>query len=88
MPLFRYQAVNAQGRNLRGVMPAQNETGLERKLKDVGLWLMEAVEEAPADTGVKPQRQFFIRPANGKKQRIRPANPSMRSEQGLADWAG
>jgi len=69
MPLFRYQAVNAQGRNLRGVMPAQNETGLERKLKDVGLWLMEAVEEAPADTGVKPQRQFFIRPVNGKKQR-------------------
>ena len=69
MPLFRYQAVNAQGRNLRGVMPAQNETELERKLKDVGLWLMEAVEEAPADTGVKPQRQFFIRPVNGKKQR-------------------
>jgi hypothetical protein len=23
-----------------------------------------------------------------KKKRIRPANPSMRSEQGLADWAG
>jgi type II secretory pathway component PulF len=36
MPVFRYQAVNERGRSIQGVMPAQDESNLEEKLKAVG----------------------------------------------------
>ena len=47
MPLYRYQAIDKRGRSLNGRMPAQDETNLQARLKDLGLWLTEAAQERP-----------------------------------------
>jgi type IV pilus assembly protein PilC len=48
MPVFRYQAIDKRGRDLRGLMQAADESGLEQKLKNIGLWLTEATMERPS----------------------------------------
>ena len=47
MPVFRYQAIDRRGCDLNGVMPANDESNLEHKLKSLGLWLTEAIIERP-----------------------------------------
>ena len=42
MPLYEYQAIDKRGRNLNGVMPAEDELSLDTKLRDAGLWLTDA----------------------------------------------
>jgi type IV pilus assembly protein PilC len=51
MPVFRYQAIDKRGRSLGGVMPALDESNLERRLKGLGLWLTEAALEKPESAG-------------------------------------
>jgi len=48
MPVFRYAAVDRRGRELSGQMPAHDENNLDEKLRNIGLWLTEAVQEKPA----------------------------------------
>jgi type II secretory pathway component PulF len=43
MPEYRYQAIDKRGRSLNGNMLAHDETDLQKKLKDLGLWLTESV---------------------------------------------
>lgn len=45
MPNYNYRAINEAGRNVRGVLPADNELDLEARLKQVGLDLVEAKEQ-------------------------------------------
>ena len=47
MPVFRYQAIDRRGCDLNGVMPANDESNLEHKLKSLGLWLTDAILERP-----------------------------------------
>jgi len=47
MPVYRYQAIDKEGRPLNGVMPAHDEANLDHKLKNFGLWLLEAAMERP-----------------------------------------
>lgn len=42
MPEFSYHAVDASGHATRGVMAAESEVALERRLKEVGYWLIDA----------------------------------------------
>lgn len=42
MPLYKYQAVNALGSSVSGLMNSSNETDLEYKLKNIGLFLTKA----------------------------------------------
>ena len=42
MPDFSYHAVDASGHATRGVMAAENELALERRLREVGYWLIDA----------------------------------------------
>src|ERR1041384_3282357 len=51
MPIFQYEAVDARGRRLKGVMPAHDESNLELKLKGHGLWLTEAGLERSKPAG-------------------------------------
>jgi type II secretory pathway component PulF len=45
MPVFRYHAIDKQGRNLGGLMTAVDEANLDQKLKNLGLWLTESEAE-------------------------------------------
>lgn len=45
MPVFHYQAIDKHGRNLTGLMTANDEANLDLKLKNLGLWLTEAEAE-------------------------------------------
>ena len=47
MPVFNYQAIDAKGRTSKGTTTAHDESGLEEKLKKIGLWLIEATVDAP-----------------------------------------
>jgi type IV pilus assembly protein PilC len=42
MPVYTYHALDKQGERLLGQMPAPNEAGLEQKLKQNEVWLLEA----------------------------------------------
>ncbi|MEM8768699.1 MAG: type II secretion system F family protein [Pseudomonadota bacterium] len=42
MPEFTYHAVDADGHATRGVMAAESEKALERRLREVGYWLIDA----------------------------------------------
>ncbi len=42
MPEYSYHAVDASGHATRGVMAADNELALERRLREVGYWLITA----------------------------------------------
>jgi type II secretory pathway component PulF len=74
MPLYRYQAVDSRGQSLAGVMPAPDEMGLERKLKEAGLWLSEAAVHKPAAAAVSAPRTgprgFKLHGARGRREMI------------------
>lgn len=42
MPEYAYHAVDRQGRSTNGTMVAENERALERRLTDIGYWLIDA----------------------------------------------
>jgi type II secretory pathway component PulF len=42
MPVFHYQATDQRGRTFNGSMPANDETNLEERLRQAGLWLIDA----------------------------------------------
>lgn len=71
MPVYRYQAVDRRGRNLKGLMPALDEANLEQKLKLAGLWLTEADMERPtaaSETAQAGQRRW-LRTRSGRLRR-------------------
>lgn len=73
MPLYEYQAVDKRGRNLTGVMPAEDELSLDTKLKDAGLWLTDATITWPksaANDPDAPVRRFKLRGARGRRELI------------------
>lgn len=70
MPVFRYHAIDASGRNVNGAMPAHDESNLEEKLKSVGLWLVDAGLEDK--TGVtEPTKDSRLRWLTGMGSRKR-----------------
>jgi type II secretory pathway component PulF len=74
MPVYDYEAVDKQGKKLRGAMPALDEAGLWRKLQETGLWLMDAKAETPnasAASKSKPaSRSFKLRGTRGRRELI------------------
>jgi type II secretory pathway component PulF len=73
MPLYEYQAIDKRGRNLTGVMPAEDELSLDVKLKDAGLWLTDANITWPktaANNPDAPVRRFKLRGARGRRELI------------------
>ena len=73
MPLYEYQAIDKRGRNLTGVMPAEDELSLDGKLKDAGLWLTDANITWPktaANNPNAPVRRFRLRGARGRRELI------------------
>jgi len=70
MPVFRYQAIDRRGRGLNGVMPANDESNLEHKLKQLGLWLTDALVEKPAPPPDElPGYRAFRSKVRGGRQR-------------------
>lgn len=53
MPVYRYQAIDVQGREVRGSMPAADEPNLEAKLKAMGVWLVDSTVQAPPPAAAK-----------------------------------
>jgi type IV pilus assembly protein PilC len=73
VPLYEYQAIDKRGRNLTGVMPAEDELSLDVKLKDAGLWLTDANVTWPktaANNPDAPVRRFKLRGARGRRELI------------------
>lgn len=73
MPLYKYEAIDERGRTLSGTMPAQDESTLELKLKETGLWLTEAIvhwPKIPADSPKAAVRRFTLRGAHGRRELI------------------
>lgn len=48
MPVFNYQATDQRGRNFNGSMPAHDEGNLEERLRQAGLWLIDANIQRPS----------------------------------------
>jgi type IV pilus assembly protein PilC len=70
MPVFRYQAIDKRGRSLGGVMPALDESGLERRLKGLGLWLTEsAIEKLEPAGAAAPKSEVRWLRLRGKPKR-------------------
>lgn len=69
MPVYRYQAVDENGRNLSGMMAAEDEPKLEKKLKTAGLWLLDAQIDVRVggDAGAAKDSKWV--PLWGKKKR-------------------
>ena len=75
MPLYTYQAVDKTGRDRSGTLPASDESNLELRLKEAGLWLTDAkvhvkVNGAAAGTNVSNVRQYKLRGARGRRDLI------------------
>jgi type II secretory pathway component PulF len=51
MPVFKYRAVDNNGKGISGVLPAENEQALQTHLKQMRLYLISAKE-------TKPQKEF------------------------------
>ena len=51
MPEYSYHAVDASGHATRGVMAAENELALERRLREVGYWLIDASSSSRKHAG-------------------------------------
>lgn len=67
MSVFHYKAYNASGQAISGALEADNVTTLETRLKEAGVWLLEAREgvslaSAPTDkpSSVKIKRSDLI----------------------------
>jgi type IV pilus assembly protein PilC len=74
VPLFQYEAIDRRGRTLTGAMPALDETTLEQKLRNTGLWLTEAGIHR---TGIDPNsaaavrgRRYKLRGSSGRRELI------------------
>src|SRR5690242_3104975 len=74
MPIFQYEAIDRRGKTLTGTMPAMDETTLEQKLRNTGLWLTEAGVQR---TGIDPNsaaalrgRKFKLRGSKGRRELI------------------
>ena len=82
MPEYRYQAIDKRGRSMNGNMLAHDETDLQKKLKDLGLWLTESVTRSPGTTAAEskwalapgtcfscfdPESAFLITLASGNR---------------------
>src|ERR1043166_7156364 len=50
MPVFTYRGVDNNGRAVTGTMSAENETGLEEKLRSTGHWLLHAEASQAVNT--------------------------------------
>lgn len=63
MQTYLYTSLNQQGRRVRGRMMASNEEVLEKRLRSMGLWLMEAEVDdgSSAEPLVKPRKPVFAR---------------------------
>jgi len=73
MPVYQYQAVDHRGKSLKGTMPAADEPNLERKLKEAGLWLTDAIIHKPVATRATPSsvaRRFKLRGGRGRRELI------------------
>jgi type IV pilus assembly protein PilC len=73
VPLYKYEAIDERGRTLSGTMPAQDESTLELKLKETGLWLTEAIvhwPKVPADSPKAAVRRFALRGSQGRRELI------------------
>src|SRR5690348_7627180 len=74
MPVYQYEAIDQRGKSLKGTMPAADESNLERKLKDAGLWLTEAFVHRPNATQVSAPkaavRRFKLRGSRGRRELI------------------
>src|SRR6516164_2671372 len=73
MPLYEYQAIDKRGRNMTGVMPAEDELSLDVKLKDAGLWLTDANitwPKAAATNPDAPVRRFRLGGSRGRRELI------------------
>lgn len=70
MPEYSYQAIDKRGRNLTGNMPAHDAIELQKKLKDLGLWLTSfgLKSQAGADA-VEPKGKLEKVRLKGKRQR-------------------
>ena len=70
MAVYRYHAIDKRGRSMTGVMPAIDESSLERRLKTIGLWLTEAaLEKAGAAVDTIPKADVRWLRLHGKKLR-------------------
>ena len=49
MPLFEYQAINAQGKTINGHLQANNRNDLREKLRRDGMFLSDAKESKAKD---------------------------------------
>jgi len=74
MPTYQYQAIDARGRSRAGTMPAPDESSLEQKLKQAGLWLTDAALPTVAASAVKAtgsvRCSFKLRGTRGRRELI------------------
>jgi type IV pilus assembly protein PilC len=62
MQTYLYTVVNQQGRRIKGRLAAADEATLEKRLRSMGLWLMEArVEEGAAEKPARQRKPVFRR---------------------------
>ena len=47
MSLYHYRAFDAGGQTVAGALEAENPAALEHRLRQAGIWLLEAREGAP-----------------------------------------
>src|SRR5215207_10166748 len=70
MPIFTYQATDQRGRSFRGSMPANDESNLEERLREAGLWLIDAnLERAGHDKNRRAEGQVSKVKLSGKRKR-------------------
>jgi type IV pilus assembly protein PilC len=60
MNQYAYQGVDRSGRNVNGKMLASDEVDLEEKLRDLGLWLVNARRERADERGKKSGKRSFF----------------------------
>ena len=74
MPIYQYEAIDRRGRTLTGTMPAMDETTLEQKLRNTGLWLTDAglqrVGIDPNSEAAIRGRRFKLRGTGGRRELI------------------
>src|SRR5262245_28610313 len=72
MPVYQYEAIDQRGKSMRGTMPASDESTLDQKLRDAGLWLTEAVIHRPKAAAVSAPnsaiRRFKLRGNRGRRE--------------------
>jgi type IV pilus assembly protein PilC len=69
MPLFQYQATDQRGRNFEGSMTAHDESNLEEKLKQAGLWLIDAAVQRSTSADAPREGQVSRASLSGKRRR-------------------